>query len=104
MERGGKKSIMCMCSHRHVFVIASDFQMTQSGFVHSECVTINIITGCLCHQVGVCETGVQSWAEEHCKYSDGQGLAGMPKFRWVGSHVYLKHSCVCSVSEGSSFF
>lgn len=62
------------------------------GF-HTEC--FHKYPGSLPYQVGVCATGVQSWAKEYCKHSDGQGIARMPQFRCDGSHFYLKHGYIC---------
>jgi len=64
-----------------MFAISSDLHVTRCLFLHSEYVVINIITESLPYQVRVCATGVQSWAKEYCKYSDGQGTARVPKFR-----------------------
>lgn len=55
------------------------------------------------YQVGVGATGVQSWAKEHCKHSDGQGTARMPQFRWAGSHFYLKHGCFAQLIKTHLF-
>lgn len=64
-----------------MFAISSDLHVTHCLFPHSEYVVINIITESLPYQVRVCAIRVQSWAKEHCKYSDGQGVARMSQFR-----------------------
>ena len=76
-----------------MFAVSSDLHVTRYLFPHSEYVVINIITESLPYQVGVCAIRVQSWAKEYCKYSDGQGIARVPQFRWARSHFYLKHGC-----------
>lgn len=67
--------------YRQMFVISSDLHVSCCLVLHNECVVINIITESLPYQVRICAIGVQSWAKEYCKYSDGQGIARMPQFR-----------------------
>lgn len=94
MERNGKMSVTCMYSeYGQTFVISCNFHVICCWFPHSGC--CHKYPGSLPYQVGVCATGVQSWAKEYCKHSDGQGIARMPQFRWEGSHFYLKHGYIC---------
>lgn len=85
-----------------MFAISSDLHMTRCLFLHGEYVVI-YITESFPYQVGICAIRIQSWAKEYCKYSDGQGIARMPQFRWAGSHFYLKHGCFAQLIKAHLF-